>query len=92
MFGMESGKFVHHSVDNAWVENLDYSMKVLHTVAAQKCEKNENRFLQAMELYLQSCPDRLITIDETQRDRNAARRRRGWGKKGNDGIHLNYML
>ena len=38
-----------------------------------------------MEIYLQSCPERLVTIDETHKDRNAARRRRGWGRKGNAG-------
>ena len=52
-------------------------------------EIDEIRFLQAMEVYLQSCPERLITIDETHKDRNAARRRRGWGRKGNtDGVRL----
>ena len=38
-----------------------------------------------MEIYLQSRPERLVTIDETHKDRNAARRRRGWGRKGNAG-------
>ena len=44
---------------------------------------NEIRYLQALEILLQSSPERLVTIDETHKDRNAARRRRGWGKKGN---------
>ena len=38
-----------------------------------------------MDLFLQPCPDRFITIDETHRDRNTARRRRGWGRKWNSG-------
>ena len=57
----------------------------MQTIAKQQCEQDEIRFLQAMEIYLQAKAERLITIDETHRDRNAARRRRGWGHKGNLG-------
>ena len=72
------------------VEQLGYSMQVLQTVAKQQCECDEIRYLQALELMLQSCPERFITIDETHKDRNAARRRRGWGKRGNpDGVVIN---
>ena len=85
-FGMELGKFVHHStIRRCLIDRLGYSMKVLQNIASQQCELNETRFLEAMGLYLHGFPDRLITIDETHRDRNAARRRRGWGKKGNGG-------
>ena len=38
-----------------------------------------------MEIYIQSQPERLITIDETHKDRNAGRRRRGWGHRGKTG-------
>ena len=59
-------------------------------VANQQCEEDETHFLQALEIILQQRPERLITIDKTHKDRNAARRRRGWGKKGNtDGVVLN---
>ena len=60
-----------------------YSLQVLLTIAKQQCEQDKIRFLQALEIYLQSDAERLITIDETHKDRNAARRRRGWGRKGN---------
>ena len=91
LFGIKTDKFVHYStIRRCFVEKLGYSMKVLQTVAKQQCEADEIRFLQALEIMLQSCPDRLVTIDETHKDRNAARRRRGWGKKGNmDGGVLN---
>ena len=45
---------------------------------------DEIRFLQTLEIYLQSDAERLVTIDETHKDRNAGRRRRGWKRKGND--------
>ena len=86
LFGMTTGKFVHHStIRRCLIEELNYTMKVLQAISKQQCEQDEIRFLQAMEMYLQSCPERLITIDETHKDRNAARRRRGWGRKGNSG-------
>ena len=86
LFGMSTGKFVHYStIRRCLVERLGYSMKVLQTIAKQQCEVDEIRFLQAMEIYLQSDAERLITIDETHKDRNAARRRRGWGHKKNTG-------
>ena len=84
VFGMTCGKFVHHStIRRCLVEKLGYSMKILETVAKQQCEMDEIRFLQALEIYLQSDTERLITIDETHKDRNAGRRRRGWKLKGN---------
>ena len=36
---------------------------------------NDTRFCQAMEIYLQSCPERLITVDETRNYWVAAIRR-----------------
>ena len=84
IFGIKTGTFVHYStIRRCLTEKLRYSMKVLQTVAKQQCEMNEIRYLQALEILLQSNPERLVTIDETHKDRNAARRRRGWGKKGN---------
>ena len=91
LFGIKTDKFVHYStIRRCLDEKLGYSMKMLQTVAKQQCEEDETRFLQALEIILQQCPERLITIDETHKDRNAARRRRGWGKKGNtDGVVVN---
>eukprot|EP00555_Chaetoceros_dichaeta_P014713 CAMPEP_0198271402 /NCGR_PEP_ID=MMETSP1447-20131203/49036_1 /TAXON_ID=420782 /ORGANISM="Chaetoceros dichaeta, Strain CCMP1751" /LENGTH=163 /DNA_ID=CAMNT_0043963973 /DNA_START=160 /DNA_END=648 /DNA_ORIENTATION=- len=72
LFGIKTNKFVHYStIRRCMDEKLGYSMKVLQTVAKQKCEQDEIRFLQAFEILLQSCPERLVTIDETHKDRNA---------------------
>ena len=84
LFEIKTGTFVHYStIRQCLVEKIGYSMKVLLTVARQQCKTNEIRYLQALEILLQSCPERMVTIDETHKGRNAARRRRGWGKKGN---------
>ena len=83
-FGMTCGKFFHHStIQKYLIEKSGYSMKVSDTVANRQCEMDEIRFLQALEVYLQSDTERLITIDETHKDRNAGRRRRCWKYKGN---------
>ena len=75
---------MHYStIRRTLVEKLHYSMKVLAAIAKQQCEEEEIRFLQALEILLQSCPDRLLMVDETHKDRNAARRRRGWCRRGN---------
>ena len=84
VFGMTCSKFAHHStIRRCLVDMLGYSMKVLETVAKQQCEMDKIRFLQALEVYLQSDAERLITIDETHKDSNTGRRRRGWKHKGN---------
>ena len=68
-------------------DGLGYSQQVLSAMAKQQCLEDEYRFKQALTLLLQGCPERLVTIDETQKDRNAARQRRGWARKNSGGIH-----
>ena len=50
---------------------------------------DEIRFFQAMGIHAQSDVERMITIDETYKDQNTARRGRGWGYKGNGGEVIN---
>ena len=86
VFGIQTSIFIHHStIRRCFVDRPGYSMKALQTIVKQQCEMNKIRCLQAMEIYLQSDAERMITIDETHKDRNTVRRRRGWGYKGNDG-------
>ena len=55
LFGMQTGTFVHHSTIRRYlVDRLGYLMKVLQTIAKQRCEIDEIRFLQAMDIHLQS--------------------------------------
>ena len=56
-------------------------MKVLSRAARERCETDEIRFLQALSILLQDCPERLVLIDETHKDRNASRKRRGWSRR-----------
>ena len=66
LFGITTNKFVHYStIRQCLDEKLGYSMKMLQTVAKQQCEEDETRFLQALDIILQQCPERLITVDET---------------------------
>lgn len=84
LFGMNTGNFVHHiTIRRCLVDKLYYSMTALQIMTRQQCEEDKTHFIQAMEIYLQPCLDCLITIDETRKDWNASRRRRGWDWKGN---------
>ena len=87
IFGIETGKFVHPStIWRYMTERLSYSQQVLETLAKQQCVEDEHRFKLALALLLQGCPERLVTVDETHKDRNAARRRRGWARRNSGGL------
>ena len=45
-------------------------------------------FLTALKILLQEDEDRLITIDESHKDRNAGRRRRGWAHRNSGGVKV----
>ena len=84
LYGVKTGTFVHYStIRRSMKEKLNYSLQVLETIAKQQSKDEETRYMQALDILLQSDPDRLIMVDETHKDRNAARRRRGWRKRGN---------
>ena len=59
---------------------------MLSELAKQQCEDDECRFKQAFALLLQGCPEWLVTVYETHKDRNAARRRRGWARRNLGGL------
>jgi len=89
LFGVKTGKFVHYTTIWRYMTmKLDYSMQVLSKKAKQQCEEEGYRFRQALALLLQGCPERMITIDETHKDRNASRRRRGWAHKNSGGVNM----
>ena len=50
-------------------------------VAKQRDEDKELAFMEQFDLLLYNHPERLIMIDKTHKDQNAARKRRGWKKK-----------
>ena len=49
-------------------------------VAKQRDEDKELAFMEQFDLLLYNHPERLIMIDKTHKDQNAARKRRGWKK------------
>ena len=66
--------------------NLHYSLQSLTECAAQQCEQTRDEFKLALELTLFERPDLLVLVDETHRDRNASRRRRGYGRRNGGGL------
>ena len=68
-------------------DNLDYSLQCLTDRAKQRNQVERENFKHLLEFYLQNQPDMLIMVDETHKDRNAARRRRGYGKRNDGGLN-----
>ena len=88
-FGLETGKYLHFSTIWKYITtHLGYSLQSLTEKAAQQCEIEQAEFLTALTLALQDNPELIITVDETHRDRNASRRRRGYRRKNNRGLQL----
>lgn len=84
-FAIKTGKYLSHST--IWVylhDKLGYSLHVLLDVAKKRCKDQEERFLVGLSGMLQGCPERLIMVNETHKDRNAARRRRRWKKRNSN--------
>ena len=81
------GKYLHYTTIWRYLnERLEYSQQVMTGMATQQCDEEEMQFKLALELLLQGDSNWLITIDETHKDRNAARRRRGWAHKNSGGV------
>jgi len=89
------GKYLHLSTIWRYITTkIGYTLKVLTSIAKQQCEDEATMFHNALNLYLQGDIDRLIMIDESHKDRNAGRRRRGWSRRNLEGTtvrewHLN---
>lgn len=82
--GNRIGKYFPIStIWNYMTKYLHKSLQVMKRRASQQCEVSQNKFKSALELLLQGDPARLILIDETHKDRNAARTSRGWGRRNN---------
>mmetsp|Transcript_12865 Transcript_12865/g.14996 ORF Transcript_12865/g.14996 Transcript_12865/m.14996 type:complete len:370 (-) Transcript_12865:33-1142(-) len=82
LFGRQTGKYFRPSTIWRYLKyHLKLSLQVLRKRAQQQCELTQAQFKKALSLLLQNDPRRLVLIDETHKDRNAARRKRGWGKR-----------
>ena len=77
VFGVQTGKFMHHVSLWRYITNtLGYSLQSLTESAAQQSEMTRDQFRVTLELMIHDKPEMLVMVDETHRDRNAARRRR----------------
>ena len=84
-FAIKTGKYLcHNTIWRYLHDRLGYSLRVLSDVAKQRSIDDEERFLAGLDGLLQGCPERLVMVDETHKDRNAARRRRGWKKRNSN--------
>ena len=60
---------------------INYSLQVATDVASQKDYDEQEEFLEAVRSRLVN-PNQLVFVDESQKDKNAARSRRCWSKRG----------
>lgn len=88
IFGMETGIYYHPATIWRYMTNyLGYSLQCLTERAKQRNQVERENFKHSLEFYLQNHPEMLIMVDETHKDRNAARRRRGYGKRNDGGLN-----
>ena len=79
MLVVQTGKALHYSTTHRYITHqFNYTLQSITACAKQQCEQDQNAFITSLRMLLQGDPDRLVMIDETHKDRNASRRRRGW--------------
>jgi len=61
--------------------NIGYSLQVAVFQATQASDEEQGQFYQRLLEFVNE-PSQILLIDETHKSRNASRRRRGWGKRG----------
>ena len=67
---------------------MNYSLQSLTELASQQCEITRCEFKLIFDNLIAERPELLIMVDETHRDRNASRRRRGYGRRNGDGLRI----
>ena len=86
---VQTGKALHYSTIHRYItHHFSYTLQSITAAAKQQCEENQNAFLTALKMLLQGDPDRLVMIDESHKDRNASRRRRGWSLCNSGGVRV----
>ena len=88
MLLIQPGKFLHYTNMQLYIKNhFNCSLQTMAN-AKQQYEEEQQAFLSSLKLLLQNNPDRLITIDETNMDRNTSRCRRGWAVWNARGVQI----
>ena len=73
--------FSKTSISKVLRKTLKYSRKVVYEKASQAISRQKNEFIEALKHYLKT-PEMALFIDESNKDRIAARRKYGWSKIG----------
>ena len=76
------------SIHRILTEKLNLSLQVCVEVATQRNELQRYLYKRALDVLVQH-PKQVIVLDETHKDRNASRRRRGWGNRNGGGVKIN---
>jgi hypothetical protein len=71
----------YSSVYRALTKGLHYSRKVINEKASQAVQKEKDNFVETLK-HLMKKPEMAIFIDESNKDRKAARRKYGWSRVG----------
>ena len=77
----------HMAVYRILTDKLRTSLQVCTEVATQRNKEERRQYRHALDLLVQH-PNQVLVLDETHKDRNASRRRRGWGKRNGDGVKI----
>ena len=88
--GRRTGKYFRVSTISRYTRKyLGYTLQTLNEVAKQQCDKERENFKLALDILLDNQPELLVMVDETHKDQNMSRRRRGWGKRNSGGVTIN---
>ena len=74
-------KFGIKSISVALRVELKYSRKVVYEKASQQIARDKENFIATLRFHLKN-PEMAIFVDESNKDRKAARRKYGWSKVG----------
>jgi hypothetical protein len=74
-------KFTTQEISKRLRGPLGYSRKVVYEKASQQVATDKSQFLEALEFYVKH-PEMAIFVDESNKDRKAARRKYGWSAVG----------
>ena len=77
----------HMAVYRILTDKLRTSLQVCTEVATQRNKEERRQYRHALDLLVQH-PNQVLVLDETHKDRNASRRRRGWGERNGDGVKI----
>ena len=90
IFGRRTGKYLGRSTIWKYARKyLGYTMQSLSERSNNICELARSAFATSLRILLNGNPEMLVMVDETHKDRNASRRRRGWTRRNGGGLVLN---